>query len=88
MAKQVPWNKLIAERFIELAMLTKEEEWVLRTRIAGKSIVEQSMELGMSTSSINRIVSRLKRKYDAVEKYDPMLPPRKYSAEETWMDQN
>lgn len=88
MAKQVPWNKIITERFIELAMLNKDEEWVLRTRIAGMSIVQQSIELGMSTSTINRIIATLKKKYDAIEKYDPLLPPRKSSAKETWMDQH
>ena len=31
MAYQVPWNKIIVETFIEEAMLTKDEEWILRT---------------------------------------------------------
>lgn len=79
MSKQVPWNKIIVEHFVTLAMLTEDEEWVLRTRVAGMSIVQQSMELGMSVSTINRIIARLKKKYDEVEKFDPMMPPRKGS---------
>lgn len=79
MSKQVPWNKIIVEHFVTLAMLTDDEEWVLRTRVAGMSIVQQSMELGMSVSTINRIIARLKKKYDEVEKFDPMMPPRKGS---------
>lgn len=88
MAKQVPWNKILVERFIEQAMLTKDEEWVLRTRVAGWSITKQAMELGYSVSTVNRIVATLKAKYDNVAKYDPMLPPRKMSPQEKWMDEN
>lgn len=88
MSKQVPWNKVILERFIEEAMLTKEEEMIMRTRVAGWTRVKQSIELGMSLSSIDRIIKRLKVKYDNVQKYDPILPPRKFSAEETYMDEH
>lgn len=86
MAHQVPWNKIIVERFIEVACLSEEEEWILRTRVAGWSITKQAMELGYSVSTINRIVSTLKKKYDNVSKYDPLLPPRKSSTQETWQD--
>ena len=37
MAKQVPWNKIILEHFIEIALLEKDEEAILRSRIAGWS---------------------------------------------------
>lgn len=86
MSKQVPWNKFIVERFVEEGMLSHDEEMVLRTRVSGWTITRQSMELGMSESTINRIIKRLKIKYDNVQKYDPLLPPRKESAEETYMD--
>lgn len=33
MTTQVPWNKIILEEFINLALLTKDEEMILRTRI-------------------------------------------------------
>ena len=36
--KQVPWNKIILEEFISLALLTKEEEMIMRTRVAGTVI--------------------------------------------------
>lgn len=88
MAHQVPWNKVIVEEFIKEALLTKDEEAVLRTRVAGWSRTKQSMELQMSMSTIDRIIARLKNKYDKVQKYNPLLPPRKASAEETWMDEN
>ena len=88
MSHEVPWSKIIVETFVEEAMLTKEEEWVLRTRVAGWSRTKQSMELGISLSTLDRIIALLKKKYDYVSKYNPLLPPRKHSAQETWMDQN
>lgn len=86
MSKQVPWNKIILERFIELAALTEDEEAIMRTRVAGWTITKQAMELCMSKSTVNRIIERLKKKYDDVQKYDPILPPRKSSAQELYMD--
>lgn len=86
MSHQVPWNKIILERFIELAILTKEEEEIIRTRVAGWTRVEQSIKLGMSTQKVDRIIATLKKKYDIVQKYDPILPPRKFSMKEAYMD--
>lgn len=86
MAKQVPWNKIILETFIEEAMLTEDEEKIMRTRVAGWTRTKQSIEFGMSVASIDLIIKRLKVKYDQVEKTNPILPPRKFSAEETYMD--
>lgn len=88
MSHQVPWNKIIVERFIELAMLTEDEEMILRTRVAGWSRTQQADKLGMSISTVDKIIANLKIKYDGVQKYDPLLPPRKSSAKETWMDNN
>ena len=86
MAKQVPWNKIILEEFISLAMLTKEEEMIMRTRVAGMTRTQQCMTFGMSEATLDRIIRRLKRKYDAVQPYSPLLPPRTHSAAETYMD--
>ena len=86
MSKQVPWNKIILERFIDLGALTKDEEIIMRTRVAGWTRVQQSMELGMSLATGDRIIKRLKIKYDHVQRYDPILPPRKESVEEIYMD--
>lgn len=85
-SKQVPWNKIILEEFVKLGGLTKEEEIVIRTRVAGWTRVKQSIDLGMSLSTLDRIIRRLKVKYDMVQPYSPLLPPRKFSAEETYMD--
>ena len=88
MAKQVAWNKIILEEFISLASLSKEEEMVMRTRVAGWTRTKQCMEFNMSMSTLDRIIKRLKVKYDAVQKYSVILPPRKFSVEETYMDEH
>ena len=86
MAHQVPWNKIVVERFIELAMLTEDEERILRTRVAGWPRTRQAYELDVSVATVDRIIKRLKQKYDNVQRYDPLLPPRRSSDAETWMD--
>ena len=88
MSHQVIWTKFILERFIDVGNLTKEEEAVMRTRDAGWTRTEQSMKLGMSLSTIDRIIKRLKVKYDRAQKYDVLLPPRKQSSQELYMDEN
>lgn len=42
----------------------------------------------MSVSSVNRIIKRIKNKYDEVEKYSAVLPPRKSSEKEMYLDKN
>lgn len=74
MAHQVPWNKIILEEFIEIGCLTQTEEMIIRTRVKGWTITKQAQELNMSESSIKRYIS--------------ILPPRKSSAEETYMDEH
>lgn len=86
MSHEVPWNKIILERFIEVAMLTKDEEMIMRTRVAGWTVSKQASELGMSVATVNRHIKKLKHKYDAVQKYEPLLPPRKKSKVERYMD--
>lgn len=83
MASQVQWNKLILETFISEALLTKEEEMIIRTRIAGWSRTRQAEELGMSVGTIDRYIKRIKIKYDNVQKYNHILPPRKCIKDES-----
>lgn len=88
MSHQVIWTKIVLDTFIIEANLTKDEEMIMRTRVAGWTRTEQSMKLGMSLSTIDKIIARLKVRYDAVAKYNPILPPRKFSAKETYMDEH
>lgn len=86
MANQVCWTKRIVETFIEEACLTKEEQDILRTRVAGLTISEQAEKFNISIGKVNRIIKRLKWKYDNVQKYCKELPVRKESAAELYMD--
>ena len=86
MSQQVPWNETIYTEFCKAAMLSEIEREVLRTRIMGYSITRQAELLCVSESTVNRIISKLKKKYDLVQKHSGILPPRRSSAEETWMD--
>lgn len=87
MKPKVPWTKAMLEKFIEEGLLTEDEEQILRTRIAGWSIVKQSIEFGMSTSSVSRIVRNIRRKYLALQpKFPDIFPPMKLSKYELALD--
>lgn len=84
MTKQVPWNLVILDEFVKLACLNELEKKIMYTRIDGWSIAKQSHEFYVSESSINKIIARLKIKYDNVQKYSNILPPRKNCAKELY----
>ena len=87
MTHQVPWTKTLLEDFIAEGLLTEDEENIMRTRIAGWSIVKQSMEFGMSTATISRIIKKTKKKYDYLHKQFPeRFPERKQSKFEQTLD--
>lgn len=58
----------------------------MRTRIAGWTIQEQSDAFGFSVGKTNKLIAECKRKYDEVQPFSPLLPPRKTSAKERYMD--
>ena len=86
MAKQICWTKKIVETFIEWACLTKENQDILNTRVAGLTIYEQAEKFNISICKVNRIIKRLKWKYDNVQKYCKDLPVCKESEAELYMD--
>lgn len=84
----VPWNEILYLEFGKLAMLSDIEKEVLRTRIMGYTITQQSMILNVSESTVNRIIAQLKQKYDDVQKYSDKLSERRTSSQEDYMDSN
>lgn len=86
MSHQVVWTKIIVETFVEIGNLTKFEEEILRTRASGWTIQQQALAFSVSVSTINRTIKKLKKKYDIAQKHNVLLPPRKKSAEELYMD--
>lgn len=89
MAHQVVWTKRVEEFFADAANLTSTERSVLRCRVSGMTRVQTAFYMSMSVSTVDKIVARLKRLYDVVQKEYPYeLKPRKTSAYETYMDEN
>ena len=87
MKPKVPWTKSMLDKFLEEALLTEDEERILRTRIAGWSIVKQSIEFGMSTAAVSRIIKSIKTKYIALQpKFPEHFPPLKPSKYEQALD--
>lgn len=70
-------NKIQLEEFVRLGALTNDQERILRTYVAGWSVVKQAGIFLMSTSTVDRIRSELRQKYDSVQPYSDLLPPRK-----------
>lgn len=87
MNPKVPWTKTMLEKFIDEALLTKDEEQVLRTRIAGWSMMKQADEMGLSVTTVSRIIKNISRKYKAVQPlYPDIFPPLKKSKYEKALD--
>lgn len=61
MAHEVPWDRRIVEEFIDQAMLSDDEQWLLRTRIQGMPRCQQADALGLSERSLDRMIRRLKK---------------------------
>lgn len=87
MSKEVTWTKKVLDNFIELAMLTDDEVYIMRSRVKGITVTQQALALNKSESSVHRMIKELKKKYDAVQAEHPdKFPPRRFSEKETYMD--
>lgn len=77
MSHQVLLTREIVDEFVREAMLNDDEELIIRTRAAGWSRQQQAMKLNVSLQSVDRMIKRLKTKYDNVAKNNDKLPERK-----------
>ena len=85
MAREIIWTRLILETFIREAALTEREEKVMRLHVAEVSRLEIAEYINASVSTVDTIIRRCKRKYDAAQKANPdTLPKRKRSVKETF----
>lgn len=81
------WTKIVLETFLEESGLNdrikleddkaKILEGLLRTRIAGWTIVKQAAQFNISVDTVNKYIKELKELYDQTQKYSKILPPRK-----------
>ncbi len=86
MSHQVIWTKIVLEEFISQGNLSKLEEEIMRTRAAGWTRTKQCDTFGLSESTLDRMIKILKIKYDEAQKHSMILPPRKFSMQELYMD--
>ena len=78
MKHKVPWNRTLLEDFIKEGLLTEDEEFIMRTRLAGWSQVKQAIERSISTATVSNIVRRLKDKYNELSgQFPDRFPPMK-----------
>lgn len=75
--KDIIWNKIILDEFIRLALPTEFEIQLIRSRMAEQSRVQQSFEFSRSLPRVDAAIKSIRQKYDAVQPYSTILPPRK-----------
>ena len=77
MTKQILWTKPVLEAFIKEGNLNPRQEFIIRTRAKGYSIVKQAQELNLSVDQVNKEIAILKKLYDATQLHSNILPKRK-----------
>lgn len=75
--KDIVWDKIKLREFESLASLTDEEKIVLRDWESGKTVVWTHMHRNMCERKVIYLRDSIRKKYDEVEIYTPLLPPRK-----------
>lgn len=89
MAHQVPWCKKYLDIFISEGALNPFEIEIMTTRVYDNmTVTQQALRMNCSKSTVEKCIAKLKLKYDEVQKHNPELPPRKFSAKEVYMDNN
>ena len=84
MTKDVIWTKEVVEAFIEEANLNPRQEYIVRARAKGCTIVEQASHLNLSVDQVNKDIRTLKDIYDVTQKRCDKLPPRRKTKREIY----
>lgn len=72
----IRWNKISLAEFRSLACLTVEENEVLTDWARGIDIRATADKLHVSTRKVDALRESIRRKYDDVSIYTPLLPKR------------
>lgn len=72
----IRWNEISIAEFRSLARLTGDEKSVLEDWANGESIVHTAMQRNMSESQVYKLRNQIRQKYDDVQPFSPLLPPR------------
>ena len=70
------WDEIILDDFRHLACLTADEEMILQDWKAGDSVTKSARKRSMSSRQVDRLRNQIRRKYDAVQPFTPLLPKR------------
>lgn len=94
--KQLCWSKIILETFLEESGINDRIklgddkarilEGIMRTRVAGWTIMKQAIEFHISEDTVNKYVRELKELYDETQRHSVILPVRKTSKTEEKLD--
>ena len=76
MTKDIIWTKAVLETFIDEGNLNSRQEYIVRTRAKGYSILKQAEELHLSVDQVNKDIAEIKKIYDATQVNSEILPPR------------
>ena len=74
--KDIEWNMIMVREFEYLGCLSEEERIVLYDWASDRNLTETRMQHSICEAKAKEIRSRLRRKYDAVQPFSPLLPPR------------
>ena len=87
-AKSPRLTKDKVDKFIELAMLSEDEIYILQSRMRGTTVTEQALYLGKCESSVNKMIRVIKDKYDMIrDEYPELNLPKRYKSQaEMYMD--
>lgn len=84
MTKQIIWTTPILEAFIKEGNLNERQEYIIRTRAKGYTIVKQAEELHLSIDQVNKEIAKLKKVYDATQSTSLILPIRRKNKKELY----
>lgn len=70
------WNRIALKEFRSLACLSEDEDKVLQYWVEGKSVVATAMLCSYSPRQVDKLRNQIRKKYDAVQIYTPLLPRR------------
>lgn len=76
MSHKILWTRSMLDEFVKEAIMTKDEEFIVRTRAEGWSRQQQAFELHTSLQSVDRMIKKIKLKYDNIARQNERFPAR------------
>lgn len=78
--------KMFVEELDRLAGLTDLEKEIIEMRCKEYTLTQMEMALNMSRSTVCRRIRNILKKYDTVQPYSDVLPKRRVSEKEDYMN--